>query len=514
MSDGDRDGDGAPVGRVDRVTALPRLREGVVLETSDAGHSVLSDPELGRRIKLDPRGTALCRELARDVTRGEDAIGIEDLADALACPVDLVEAFAAKLVALDLVATERAKARLKDRRALAAVRAAPAEHLRVLAGARFECTMCGSCCGGHNIGPVSPKVLVGLDAVVPELEPAIREARRVDKQLFVVLQDNVMCHTSDGSCLFLDDGGRCRIHAKLGGNAKPLPCRIFPWELVATPSGVRVTVQRECRDFVRATAEDRPLLSEATAELSGLLRELEQLPVARLTTRLRGRELAAWAEWEALEGDLLGALETVDGVDQAEVFRALVARLPPPSGATGTAGGGFSLWRERLLGVLERMLRAAPPANERMVIRIDALEATVEALGAAHGWVLKRALAPLDGEAGGLLVAHLRHALWATTPLMASSVEAGIGRLFAEWLLARLIAIVRAREVKRFHITTQDLQDGLVVATFLFRHEDLEPLLSELDDMTASVFVDGLDELLTEAALAGEPERRLELVKF
>jgi hypothetical protein len=112
-----------------------------------------------------------------------------------------------------------------------------------------------------------------------------------------------------------------------------------------------------------------------------------------------------------------------------------------------------------------------------------------------------------------LLSAHLDHALWSTTPLRATSIEGGLGRVHAEWLLARLMGIVRAREVKRFHVTTQDVQDGLANASFLFRHADLGPVLGELDPLTAATFLDGCT-----GALAAAPDRtldrRTELVKF
>jgi len=108
----------------------------------------------------------------------------------------------------------------------------------------------------------------------------------------------------------------------------------------------------------------------------------------------------------------------------------------------------------------------------------------------------------------------LRHALWATAPLRAASVEAGVGRLVAEWVLARLIAVTRAREVKRFHVTTQDLQDGLTLACFLFRHDDLKQVLGDLDALTASVFVDQLVAFLAHGAELDAPDARVELVKF
>ena len=164
------------------------------------------------------------------------------------------------------------------------------------------------------------------------------------------------------------------------------------------------------------------------------------------------------------------------------------------------------------MNALTRITKAAPPANERMFIRMDALHIALKTLEQAHGWTLARALAPLEGPAVALFRAHLRHAIWATTPLRPKSVEAGLGRLVAEWVLARLIAVVRAREVKRFHVTEQDLQDGLVTASFLFRHDDLQPVLTELDALTVTVFVEGLEAL--GQVPASEPDRRVELVKF
>ena len=47
-------------------------------------------------------------------------------------------------------------------------------------------------------------------------------------------------HQADGACVFLDDKGLCRIHAKFGEAAKPLSCRVYPFAF--HPSGKRLTV--------------------------------------------------------------------------------------------------------------------------------------------------------------------------------------------------------------------------------------------------------------------------------
>jgi len=49
-----------------------------------------------------------------------------------------------------------------------------------------------------------------------------------------------LAHTEDGSCVFLNEDGLCRIHAKFGEPAKPLACRIYPYAF--HPAGKKVTV--------------------------------------------------------------------------------------------------------------------------------------------------------------------------------------------------------------------------------------------------------------------------------
>jgi len=495
------------------AASVPTLRPDVLLAMGPDGSGSLTDPVLGRRIKLDAQGIALCRELLPE--RGETVV-LATVAANIGSTLEGVTSFAGRLVSLDLCATERARVRVAERLALAQVRARPAAHLAVLKDARFGCTMCGSCCGGHNVGPVSEAVLAGLELPLATLEPIVRAARRIDKELFVTLPGeratpgkDVMCHASNGSCVFLDDTGKCRIHATVGGDNKPLPCRIFPWELVATPTGVRVSVQRECRDFARATGPDAPPLEDAFEELTALVAAIEVLPSARPIATVAGRELASWAEWESLEARLMAVVDGSDGTDPSATFAGLIACVP-----SANSTERFATWRTRFGAPLQQMLRAAPPANERVLIRVDALRILLAALEGARGWVLARALSPLKGATATLFKQHLRHSLWSVTPLRASSVEAGLGRLVAEWVLARLVALTRAREVKRFHVTDQDLQDGLAVVSFLFRHDDLQPILNDLDPFTVAVFVSNIESFWRDAPDQDEPDGRVELVKF
>lgn len=53
-------------------------------------------------------------------------------------------------------------------------------------------------------------------------------------------------HQEDGSCVFLNEDGRCRIHEKFGYEAKPLACRLFPFVLIPVADHWRVSMRFAC----------------------------------------------------------------------------------------------------------------------------------------------------------------------------------------------------------------------------------------------------------------------------
>lgn len=71
-------------------------------------------------------------------------------------------------------------------------------------------------------------------------------------------------HQPDGACVFLDEKGLCRIHAKHGEDAKPLPCRIYPYAFHPSRKGVVVSLRFSCPSVVRN--QGRPL-SQQSREL-------------------------------------------------------------------------------------------------------------------------------------------------------------------------------------------------------------------------------------------------------
>lgn len=55
-----------------------------------------------------------------------------------------------------------------------------------------------------------------------------------------------LAHRADGSCVFLDEDGLCRIHSKFGIEAKPTICQTFPLQLIAHENKAVLTLRRAC----------------------------------------------------------------------------------------------------------------------------------------------------------------------------------------------------------------------------------------------------------------------------
>ena len=70
-----------------------------------------------------------------------------------------------------------------------------------------------------------------------------------------------LAHQADGACVFLDERGLCRIHAKFGEDAKPLACRIYPYAFHPSGKEVVVSLRFSCPSVVanrgKALADNR-----------------------------------------------------------------------------------------------------------------------------------------------------------------------------------------------------------------------------------------------------------------
>lgn len=126
----------------------------------------------------------------------------------------------------------------------------------------FTCQQCGDCCRGLMV-PLLPEEKARLEGIDwGEISP-----RLAGKTLFVE-NPGLSLESSPRfrlaklgvGCAFLEEDGRCLIHERLGYEAKPLICRLFPLVLVETPSEVVASASFACRSV--AAGEGTPLAQQ------------------------------------------------------------------------------------------------------------------------------------------------------------------------------------------------------------------------------------------------------------
>jgi lysine-N-methylase len=80
-----------------------------------------------------------------------------------------------------------------------------------------------------------------------------------------------LAHQPDGRCVFLDDKGLCRIHARFGEPAKPLACRIYPYAFHPAGKKVAVSLRFSCPSVVRNLGTP---VREQLPDLKGLAKQV------------------------------------------------------------------------------------------------------------------------------------------------------------------------------------------------------------------------------------------------
>jgi lysine-N-methylase len=131
----------------------------------------------------------------------------------------------------------------------------------------WSCHNCGGCCREHQI-------VITAD-----------EKKRIDKQQWTAAdgvaadrplivphgRDFRLNHQTDGACVFLDDHGLCRIHAKFGEAAKPLACRAYPYAVHPSGNSVTVSLRFSCPSVVQnqgePVAQQRQSLEQLAKEI-------------------------------------------------------------------------------------------------------------------------------------------------------------------------------------------------------------------------------------------------------
>ena len=117
----------------------------------------------------------------------------------------------------------------------------------------WNCHNCGGCCRQHQIEiteaerqRIIDQKWTTADGVSPDQAIVRMGAGRYR-----------LGHQPDGACVFLNENGLCRIHAKFGEMGKPLACRVYPYAFHPAGKSVAVSLRFSCPSVVKNAG--RPL---------------------------------------------------------------------------------------------------------------------------------------------------------------------------------------------------------------------------------------------------------------
>lgn len=166
---------------------------------------------------------------------------------------------------------------------------------------RYSCHGCGNCCRDFTVQLRDEDLALLREQGWAEKlgEPVTVEFRGTS---FLRQRD-------DGACVFLQDDGRCRIHAEYGLEAKPIACQLFPFSFAPDDGGVRVGLNFACQSMLENKGAELP------SHRRDLKRMIARVPEADTSGRppmLTDQIRSARAEVDALVGGVDGWMQRVD----------------------------------------------------------------------------------------------------------------------------------------------------------------------------------------------------------
>lgn len=179
----------------------------------------------------------------------------------------------------------------------------------------WDCHACGNCCTDYQV-PVTEAERARITAQGWSREPDF-----VGVPLFVRSspwwrfwrREYRLNQRAGDRCVFLNDKGLCRIHARFGFETKPFACRLYPYILVPAGKEYRLSLRFACPSVAAnkgrpVTAQEKDL-KELAAELETWGRPASAGPVlVEPPPLLDGRRRLDWPELQALLDALIAVI--------------------------------------------------------------------------------------------------------------------------------------------------------------------------------------------------------------
>jgi lysine-N-methylase len=185
----------------------------------------------------------------------------------------------------------------------------------------WSCHNCSGCCRQHGIfitdeekTRIEQQHWTAADGVDPDLPVVVRARGHQGRNWR-------LAHQPDGACVFLNEQGLCRIHARFGESAKPIACRIYPYTFHPAGRKIAIGLRFSCPSVVKnlgvpvrdQAAELKSLASAVVPEHATSVPAPEIVPGHRLQ----------WPEFHKLNRALDDTFADSRAPFLANLFRAL-----------------------------------------------------------------------------------------------------------------------------------------------------------------------------------------------
>ena len=172
----------------------------------------------------------------------------------------------------------------------------PALRLELPTIQNWSCHNCSGCCRQHVI-EITDEERQRIEKQRWTAADGIPDGQSVIQAFGGVFAANRyrLSHRPDGACVFLNDDGLCRIHAKFGEQAKPLACRVYPYAFHPRGESIAVSLRFRCPSVVRNLSTPVAAQSEA---LKRIARQVVPDSASKLPPPpIRGRQQLDWPDF-------------------------------------------------------------------------------------------------------------------------------------------------------------------------------------------------------------------------
>lgn len=335
-------------------------------------------------------------------------------------------------------------------------------------GERFSCEGCTNCCRTLAVS-ITDEEAARLRAV--------KNRHGLPDPFLSDAQGGRFLRHVDGACVFLEADGRCAVHAQSGFDAKPGPCRKFPFYTVADPTGLR---------YVRASFSCPTVVANRGAGPEELSVSIERdVEPARLpaTYKLGALQLSAplyERVEEVLTRLLSGCLDLPRAIAVAgalmpslavpDLEETLDARTAPEVLARLAADARPFRKRDARLLLAPFLLLSAPGEQSRVSRAVHAVRLLL-GRGRFRTWTTPADIplrdldrvrwAPEREAPGGLVRRYLVHVLRSRAFLTGLSVEMQVNLIGVAYALIRWNARARAAVAGRTEATDADVKTAV-----------------------------------------------------